>query len=100
MRVLHVYKDYLPVLGGIENHVRALAEAQVRRGHAVTVLVTAPGLRSETVRGKNGLAVPVETGEELALVLRSPEKRAFNRASWILKVEMFVGIVVMGFGLS
>jgi geranylgeranylglycerol-phosphate geranylgeranyltransferase len=35
-----------------------------------------------------------------ALVLRSPEKRSFNRASWILKVEMFVGIVVMGFGLS
>lgn len=35
-----------------------------------------------------------------ALVLKSPERRAFNRASWILKIEMFLGIIVMGFGLS
>src|SRR3972149_10505128 len=40
MRILHIYKDYFPVLGGIENHVRVLAEAGVARGHAVTVLVT------------------------------------------------------------
>ena len=40
MRILHIYKDYYPVLGGIENHVRVLAEAGVQRGHAVTVLVT------------------------------------------------------------
>ena len=26
-KILHLYKDYYPVLGGIENHVRALAEA-------------------------------------------------------------------------
>lgn len=31
MRILHVYKSYFPVLGGIENHVRILAEAQVAR---------------------------------------------------------------------
>jgi rhamnosyl/mannosyltransferase len=43
MHILHLYKDYYPVLGGIENHVRALAEAQVRRGHTVTVLVTNRG---------------------------------------------------------
>ncbi len=40
MHILHLYKDYYPVLGGIENHIRLLAEAQVRRGHQVTVLVT------------------------------------------------------------
>ena len=40
MRILHIYKDYYPVLGGIENHVRVLAEAGVARGHDVTVLVT------------------------------------------------------------
>jgi geranylgeranylglycerol-phosphate geranylgeranyltransferase len=34
------------------------------------------------------------------LVLRRPGRTAFNRASWILKIEMFAGIVVMGFGLS
>lgn len=42
MRVLHVYKDYHPVLGGIENHIRMLATGQARRGLDVTVLVTNP----------------------------------------------------------
>ena len=43
MHVVHVYKDYPPVLGGIENHLRLLAEGQARRGLRVTVLVTARG---------------------------------------------------------
>ncbi|MDQ7029262.1 MAG: glycosyltransferase [Ardenticatenia bacterium] len=48
MHILHVYKDYAPVLGGIENHIRLLAEGQVRRGHRVTVMVTNPkGWRTE-----------------------------------------------------
>jgi len=42
VRILHVYKDYFPILGGIENHVRMLAEAEVRAGHQVNVLVTNP----------------------------------------------------------
>ncbi len=42
MRILHVYKDYPPVIGGIELHVRDLAEAQAAAGHAVTVLCTRP----------------------------------------------------------
>lgn len=40
MHILHLYKDYYPVLGGIENHVRVLAEGLAARGHQVTVLVT------------------------------------------------------------
>ncbi len=40
MRIVHIYKDYFPVLGGIENHLRLLAEAQAARGHDVTVVVT------------------------------------------------------------
>ncbi len=40
MRIVHVYKDYYPVLGGIENHVRSLAEGQAERRHDVTVVVT------------------------------------------------------------
>ncbi|MGQ9549743.1 MAG: glycosyltransferase [Roseiflexus sp.] len=40
MHILHIYKDYPPVLGGIEGHVRDLAEGLVARGHRVTVLVT------------------------------------------------------------
>jgi rhamnosyl/mannosyltransferase len=40
MKVVHVYKDYAPVVGGIENHVRLLAESQAAQGLDVTVLVT------------------------------------------------------------
>jgi len=46
MRVVHLYKDYFPVLGGIENHIRLLAHAQARMGIEVTVLVTAPGRKT------------------------------------------------------
>jgi glycosyltransferase involved in cell wall biosynthesis len=56
MRILHLYKDYCPVLGGIENHIRVLAEAQVRRGHEVTVLVANRSWRGE-VRTLNGVTV-------------------------------------------
>ncbi len=54
MNIVHIYKDYAPVLGGIENHVRDLAEAQARRGHRVAVLVAQQqGLppSDETVNG-------------------------------------------------
>ena len=40
MHILQIYKDYYPVLGGIENHVRDLSEGLAARGHRVTVLVT------------------------------------------------------------
>lgn len=39
MLILHIYKDYYPVVGGIENHIKLLAEAQATAGHEVTVLV-------------------------------------------------------------
>ena len=42
MHILHIYKDYPPILGGIENHVQLLAQAQAAAGHDVTVLVTNP----------------------------------------------------------
>lgn len=53
MRILHVYKDYAPVHGGIENHIKTLAEAQAERGHAVSVLVTSLDGTShvETING-------------------------------------------------
>lgn len=53
MRILHIYKDYFPILGGIENHIRVLAEAGVARGHDVTVLVTSLDRRTrlETMNG-------------------------------------------------
>ncbi|MGQ0603950.1 MAG: glycosyltransferase [Anaerolineales bacterium] len=69
MHILHLYKDYFPVLGGIENHVRALAEAQVRRGHTVTVLVTSPTrhTRRETLNG-----VQVIKAARLATIASTP----------------------------
>ncbi len=53
MHILHVYKDYAPVLGGIENHIRALAEAQAAAGHQVTVLVCnrSPRTNRENLNG-------------------------------------------------
>ena len=53
MHILHLYKDYFPVLGGIENHIRVLAEAQAAAGHSVTVLVCDPGrhTRHEVLKG-------------------------------------------------
>jgi rhamnosyl/mannosyltransferase len=40
MRVLHLYKDYFPILGGIENHIKLLAEGLRTRGVDAQVLVT------------------------------------------------------------
>lgn len=69
MNILHVYKDYYPVLGGMENHIRALAEAQAQRGHTVTVLVTARGRRSEE-ETRNG--VHVRKAARLATLASTP----------------------------
>lgn len=46
MNVLHLYKDYFPVLGGVENYIKVLAEAQAAAGHQVTALVCDPGRRT------------------------------------------------------
>jgi glycosyltransferase involved in cell wall biosynthesis len=56
MNILHVYKDYYPVVGGIENHLRQLAEAQAARGHSVTVLVTGPTWRTR-IEQRGGVRV-------------------------------------------
>ena len=56
LRILHIYKDYFPVLGGIENHIKVLAEAQAARGHAVTVLVANPERRT-AIETANGVRV-------------------------------------------
>jgi len=76
MKILHVYKDYFPVLGGIENHVRLLAEAQAAMGHEVTVLVTNPGPRT-TRDEMNGVRV-IRAGR-LATVASTPLSLALVR---------------------
>ena len=40
--VVHVYKDFPPVFGGIENHIATLARAQAERGLEVDVLCSGP----------------------------------------------------------
>ncbi|MGQ9567569.1 MAG: glycosyltransferase [Anaerolineae bacterium] len=65
MRILHVYKDYYPVLGGIENHIRLLAEGQAARGHQVAVLVTSLTPRT-TVEDRGGVRV-IKAGRAVAL---------------------------------
>ncbi len=69
MQILHIYKDYFPVVGGIENHIKMLAEAQAARGHAVSVLVTSRDHRThiETING-----VRVIFAARLATVLSAP----------------------------
>lgn len=54
---LQIYKDYFPVLGGIENHVRDLSEALVGRGHRVTVLTTSLDHRTTVETPRPGFVV-------------------------------------------
>lgn len=56
MKILHLYKDYFPVLGGIENHIKWLAEGMAARGHDVSVLVTNTG-RGDVAETVNGVQV-------------------------------------------
>ena len=42
MKILHLTDHYLPVLGGIETHVAALASRHAARGDEVTVLTSTP----------------------------------------------------------
>ena len=57
MHILQLYKDYYPVLGGIENHVRDLSEGLVARGHRVTVLVTNLERRTVIERSQPNLTI-------------------------------------------
>lgn len=47
MKILYIYKDYYPVLGGIENYLRQVAEAMVASGQQVEVLVTSLGRKGQ-----------------------------------------------------
>jgi glycosyltransferase involved in cell wall biosynthesis len=75
MKILHLYKDYYPVLGGIENHIKVLAEAQAAAGHQVTVLVCDPGrcTRTETCNGVKVIkAGRLTTAASMPLSLTQP----------------------------
>lgn len=58
MRIVHLYKDYFPpVRGGIEQTIEAMAVAQARLGHDVTVLVSASGGRRRVEEVLDGVRV-------------------------------------------
>jgi len=85
MRVVHVYKDYFPVLGGIENHVRLLAEREAARGLDVTVLVTArQGPTQVTHEG----GVRVIRAARLATVASTPLSLALGRELGRLEADI------------
>ncbi|MCP4418504.1 MAG: glycosyltransferase [Chloroflexi bacterium] len=69
LSIAHVYKDYWPIVGGIENHIKDLAEAEAALGHNVTVLVTNPGgqRRRELLNG-----VQIVRAARLATVASTP----------------------------
>ncbi|RPI24595.1 MAG: glycosyltransferase [Acidobacteria bacterium] len=85
MRVLQVYKDYFPVLGGIENHLKLLAEGLQARGVDVSVLVTNTGLRTrqETVNG-----LPVVKCGRLLTIASAPLSLDFFRHFRRLKPDI------------
>ncbi len=84
MNILHIYKDYYPVLGGIENYVKVLSESQAAAGHRVTALVCDPGPRTK-VEQVNGVKVikagrlataasmPLSLAQPLALARLRPD---------------------------
>ena len=85
MHIVHVYKDYFPVLGGIENHIRTLAEMQHAAGHRVTVLVTNPGglPGRETRRGVDIVRLP-----RLGTIASTPISFSFTRAVRGLRADI------------
>jgi glycosyltransferase involved in cell wall biosynthesis len=87
MRVLHIYKDYAPILGGIENHIGMLAQAQRAQGIDARVLVTNTGPETvETVI--NGVPV-VKTGRQLN-ISSAPISLGFY--PWLRRLENGIDI--------
>jgi rhamnosyl/mannosyltransferase len=87
MRVLFVYKDYAPVVGGIENHIRLLAEGLRQRGVEARVLVTNTGLhtRHQVIQD-----VPVIKAGRLLNISSAPISLALY--PWLYRLEKDVDI--------
>lgn len=79
MRIVQIYKDYFPVLGGIENHVRQLSEGLAARGHMVTVLTTSRTRQTEIANTAPRLTV-VKAARDLQLASTPISFAMFARA--------------------
>jgi len=55
MRIVHIHPHYWPVVGGLENVVRALAEGMAKLGHEIHVITSTYGAhgrpREEEING-------------------------------------------------
>ena len=69
MKVLLLYKDYHPVVGGIENHIRLLARGLLAEGVDASILVTNTGsaTQRQTIDG-----VPVTKTGRQTTILSTP----------------------------
>ena len=63
VQVIYLYKDYYPILGGIENHIKALAEGLRQRGIDTSVLVTS--LTRQTVQETIAGVPVIKAGRQL-----------------------------------
>jgi glycosyltransferase involved in cell wall biosynthesis len=79
MRVLFLYKNYYPVIGGVENHIRLLAEGLWAAGVEARVLVTNTGsqTRHEQIGG-----LPVTKTARQVNVSSAPLSLAYFREVW------------------
>lgn len=72
MHVIHIYKDYAPVLGGIEGHIRTLSVGLVRKGIEISVVVCQP----------RGQTLPSEEMLQGVRVIRLPRDVDFASAAF------------------
>jgi glycosyltransferase involved in cell wall biosynthesis len=83
VKILHVFKDYFPVIGGIENHIKIIAESQASRGFDVTVLTTSRDSRT-TVESMN--LVRVIKASRVASLSSTPI--SFSLLKWIRRLDV------------
>jgi glycosyltransferase involved in cell wall biosynthesis len=83
LKVLHIYKNYFPTLGGTENYVRLLAEDQARNGMDVTVIVASQS--AKTSQEQLGEVRVIRTGS-IATVARTP--LSISMCKWVRKLEV------------
>lgn len=87
MRVLHIYKDYAPVMGGIENHIAVLAQAQRAQGIDARVLVT--NTSSQTIETEIDGVPVVKTGRQVN-ISSAPVSMGFF--PWLRRMEAGIDI--------
>ncbi|HHT9106661.1 MAG TPA: glycosyltransferase [Candidatus Wujingus californicus] len=83
MKILHIFKDYYPVVGGIENHIKILAESQAQNGLDVTVLTTSP-FRETVIENVNAVKV-IKTSRITAI---SSTPISISLFKWVRKLNV------------